>query len=75
MSREYGALMVDVYSSGIMPDPHDAVAVLAFVFCPPGVFAPACDISEMEAVAELMAPAKAEAVRRWHEAHLARLRN
>lgn len=67
--------MVDVYSSGIVHDPLDAVAVLAFVFCPPGVFAPACDLSEMQAVAELMAPAKAEAVRRWHEAYLVSLRN
>lgn len=67
--------MVHVYSSGITPDPHDAVAVLAFVFCPPGVFAPASDIGEMQAVAELMAPAKAEAVRRWHVAYLASLRN
>jgi hypothetical protein len=67
--------MVNVYSSGIVPDPYDAVAVLAFVFCPPGVFAPECDVSEMQAIAELMAPAKAEAVRRWHEVYLARLRN
>ncbi len=67
--------MNHVYSSGISPDPHDAVAVLAFIFCPPTVFAPVADPSEWEAVAELMAPAKAEAARRWHEAYLARLRN
>jgi hypothetical protein len=68
-------VMGNVYTSGISPDPYDARDVLAFVFCPPGVFAPAGDHAEMEAVAELIAPAKAEAVRRWHEAHLARLRN
>lgn len=67
--------MVHVYSSGVVPDPYDPVNVLAFLLCPPGVFAPVADLGEMQAVAELMAPAKAEAVRRWHEAHLARLRN
>jgi hypothetical protein len=67
--------MRDVYNSGVVPDPFDPVTVLAFVFCPPGVFAPMADLGEAEAVAELMAPAKAEAVRRWHEVHLARLRN
>lgn len=63
--------MEPVFTSAIEPDPHDPVAVLAFVFCPPGVFAPAADEGERQAVAELMAPAKAEAVRRWYEAVLA----
>lgn len=67
--------MDPVYSSGISPDPYDAATVLAFVFCPPGVFAPVGNRGEAEAVAELMAPAKAEAVMRWYEAHVRRLRN
>lgn len=67
--------MGTLYTSGLSPDPHDALDVLAFVFCPPGVFAPCGDADEMEAVAELLAPAKAEAVRRWYEAYQARLRN
>lgn len=67
--------MISLYSSGICPDPHSARDVLAFVFCPPDVFAPAADEDEREAVAELMAPAKAEAVRRWYEAYTAGLRN
>jgi hypothetical protein len=67
--------MGDILFSGLSPDPHDALAVLAFIFCPPGVFAPDGDVEEVEAVAELMAPVKAEAVRRWYEAYQARLRN
>ena len=66
--------MDPVYSSEFTTDPHDAAAVLAFVFCPPGVFAPV-GIEEADAVAELMAPAKAAAVMRWYEAHQRRLRN
>lgn len=67
--------MVPVYSSEISPDPHDARDVLAFVFCPPGALVPMTCEDELAAVAELLAPAKAEAVRRWYDAHLARLRN
>jgi hypothetical protein len=67
--------MGELLFSGLSPDPHDALAVLAFIFCPPEVFAPDGDVDEVEAVAELMAPVKAEAVRRWYEAHLARMRN
>ncbi|WP_428261590.1 hypothetical protein [Haliangium sp.] len=67
--------MGDLYASNITPDPYDALSVLAFVFCPPGVFAPTGNRAEQEAVAELMAPAKAEAARRWYEAYQARLRN
>jgi hypothetical protein len=36
------------------------------VLCPPEVFAPTGDPEEIAAVAELIEPAKAEAVRRWH---------
>lgn len=67
--------MSSVYSSGYEPDPHDPVDVLAFVLCPLSVFAPSGDAEEVQAVAELIGPAKAEAVRRWYEAHSLRLRN
>jgi hypothetical protein len=67
--------MPPVYSSGLEPDPHSAIDVLAFVLCPVEVFAPGGDPGELAAVAELIAPAKAEAVRRWYEAHSAQLRN
>ena len=59
--------MSPVYSSGFEPDPHSAVDVLAFVLCPVAVFAPAADAEEIEAVAELLGPAKEEAIRRWQE--------
>jgi hypothetical protein len=55
------------YSSGLAPNPHDALDVLAFVLCPLRAFAPTGEAAEMEAVAELIGPAKAEAARRWHE--------
>jgi hypothetical protein len=61
--------MSDVYSSNFAPDPHDPLDVLAFVLCPLRVFAPSGEAAELEAVAELIGPAKAEAVRRWYEAH------
>jgi hypothetical protein len=67
--------MPAVYSSGLEPDPHSARDVLAFVLCPAEVFAPGGDPGELAAVAELIAPAKAEAVRRWYENHTAQLRN
>jgi hypothetical protein len=73
--REYVADMSSIYSSGFEPDPHDALDVLAFVLCPAQVFAPAGDDSEMQAVEELIAPAKAEAVKRWYEAFLRRTQN
>ena len=60
--------MANVYSSGFTPDPHDAVDVLAFVLCPLEAFAPGAGQEEMEAVAEMIAPAKEEALRRWQEA-------
>jgi hypothetical protein len=55
-----------VYASGFTPDPKSALDVLAFVLCPPEVFAPTGDPDEIAAVAELIEPAKVEAVRRWH---------
>ena len=64
--------MSDVYSSNFEPDPCDARDVLAFVLCPPQAFVPCGDEDEMEAVAELIQPAKEEAIRRWHEARLNR---
>jgi hypothetical protein len=60
--------MSPVYSSGFQPDPHSAVDVLAFVLCPLQAFAPGADHDEIEAVAEMIGPAKEEAVRRWAEA-------
>ena len=58
-----------VFASGFTPDPSSALDVLAFVLCPPEVFAPTGDPDEIAAVAELIEPAKAEAVRRWHALH------
>ena len=67
--------MGEVYSSGFSPNPSDARDVLAFVFCPLQAFAPGGDAEEIQAVAELIGPAKEEAVRRWHESYTASLRN
>ncbi|HLU67596.1 MAG TPA: hypothetical protein VKZ63_15040 [Kofleriaceae bacterium] len=67
--------MAALYSSGFSPDPHDAVDVLAFVLCPLEAFAPGADPDEIAAVAEMIGPAKEEAVRRWQEANRARLAN
>jgi hypothetical protein len=67
--------MGHVYSSGFTPDPHDTVDVLAFVLCPLEAFAPGADADEIAAVAEMIAPAKEEAVRRWQEARRARQAN
>lgn len=67
--------MSQVYSSGFEPNPHDARDVLAFVLCPVGVFAPAGDQAELDAVAEMIAPAKEEAIRRWREAIRVRVAN
>lgn len=71
----YGSRMSSVYSSGLAPDPNDALDVLAFVLCPLRVFAPTGEAAEMQAVAELIGPAKAEAVRRWHENYTAQQLN
>jgi len=54
-----------LFASGFTPDPQSARDVLAFVLCPPEVFAPTGDPEEIAAVAELIEPAKLEAVRRW----------
>ena len=45
------------------------------MLCPVEVFAPSGDAEEVRAVAELIGPAKAEAVKRWYEVHTTRLRN
>jgi hypothetical protein len=58
-----------LYASGFAPDPRSAKDVLAFVLCRPEVFAPTGDPDEIAAVAELIEPAKVEAVRRWHALH------
>lgn len=60
--------MSAIYSSGFEPDPQDALDVLAFVLCPVAVFAPAGSEDERAAIAEMLGPAKEEAVRRWQEA-------
>jgi hypothetical protein len=67
--------MSPVYSSGFTPNPHDARDVLAFVLCPLKAFAPGADDEEIEAVAEMIGPAKEEAVRRWAEANRIRVAN
>lgn len=67
--------MRNIYSSGYEPDPHDARDVLAFVLCPLDVFAPAGTASDIQAVAELIGPAKAEAAKRWHDFYVAGLLN
>lgn len=66
---------MDIYSSGFTPNPESAVDVLAFVLCPAGAFAAGADEAELLAVAEIMGPAKAEAVRRWQAALLAGRQN
>lgn len=67
--------MTPVYSSGFAPDPFDAKDVLAFILCPLEAFAPRADAQEMEAVAEMIGPAKEEALRRWQEADARRQAN
>lgn len=75
ISQAYVDGMRNIYSSGYEPDPLNARDVLAFVLCPLGVFAPAGSVTEIQAVAELIGPAKAEAAKRWHDAHVATLMN
>ena len=60
--------MTPVYSSGFEPNPFDTVDVLAFVLCSPEVFVPGGDQAEIDAVADLIGPAKENAIRRWQEA-------
>jgi hypothetical protein len=64
-----------IYSTEYAPDPYDALDVLAFVLCPVRAFAPTGDAAELEAAAEMIGPAKAEAVRRWHEGFVSRRSN
>jgi hypothetical protein len=64
-----------IYTAEYAPDPYDALDVLAFVLCPVRVFAPSGDAAELAAAEEMIGPAKAEAVRRWHEGHVARSSN
>ena len=49
--------------------------MLAFVFCPVGVFVPGADPGELAAVRDLLLPIKTEAVRRWVETRAARHHN
>ena len=62
--------MSSVFSTNLEPNPYDARDVLAFVLCPPRAFVPGGDEDEMDAVAELIQPAKEEAIRRWYQAML-----
>lgn len=55
-----------LYSSSYTPDPRSARDVLAFVLTPIEAFAKGGDPDELEAVAELLDSAKAEAVKRWY---------
>lgn len=64
-----------LFASGFTPDPASAKDVLAFVLCPPEVFAPSGDPEEVAAVAELIEPAKLEAVRRWHALRTGQIQN
>ncbi|MBX3160507.1 MAG: hypothetical protein KF773_31365 [Deltaproteobacteria bacterium] len=52
-----------MYSSTYQPDPRRALDVLAFILTPVEAFASHPD--ELEAVAELLGAAKAEAIERW----------
>jgi hypothetical protein len=54
-----------LYTSSYQPDPCSARDVLAFVLTPPTAFTRANDPAELEAVAEMLGNAKAEAVQRW----------
>jgi predicted ATP-grasp superfamily ATP-dependent carboligase len=52
-----------LFTSTYTPDPKSAIDVLAFVLTPIAAFA--SDPDELEAVAELLGAAKAEAIERW----------
>jgi hypothetical protein len=52
-----------LFTSTYTPDPKSALDVLAFVLTPIEAFA--SDPDELEAVAELLGAAKAEAIERW----------
>lgn len=64
--------MSTIYSADFAPDPGDALDVLAFVLCPVRAFAPTGDAAELEAAAQMIGPAKEEAIRRWQEFRLLR---
>jgi hypothetical protein len=64
-----------LYSSSFSPDPRSALDVLAFVLTPVEAFADVRDPEEMEAVAELLGNAKAEAVTRWYALSRGELRS
>ncbi len=64
-----------LYSSSFHPDPRSALDVLAFVLTPIEAFADVRDPEEMEAVAELLGNAKAEAVTRWYALSRGELRS
>jgi len=64
-----------IYSTDLSPDPYDALDVLAFVLCPVRAFVPTGDAAELAAAAEMIGPAKVEAIRRWHEQIAARALN
>lgn len=56
-----------VFSSRYQPNPRSALDVLAFVLTPVDAFA--SEPSELEAVAEILAAAKSEAIARWQSLH------
>lgn len=59
-----------LYSSSYQPDPRSARDVLAFVLTPPEAFTgTGGSAEELEAVAELLDTAKAEAILRWYALH------
>jgi len=60
--------METLYDAGVTPDPGCARSVLAFILCPAAALSggAAPEPDELEAIEELMAPVKEEAVRRWH---------
>jgi hypothetical protein len=58
-----------LFSSSYQPNPRSALDVLAFVLTPIAAFA--SDPSELEAVAEILAAAKHEAIARWRSLHTA----
>ena len=60
--------MIASEAEGVLPDPEDAVDVLAFVLCPAGVFAPECEASELADLRELLLPIKQAAIDRWQAA-------
>jgi hypothetical protein len=62
-----------LYSNSYQPDPRSARDVLAFVLTPVEAFAHAED--ELEAVAELLDSAKAEAIKRWYSLHTETVRS